>query len=205
MILQVAALLGLLVSPSLGLIGKCSQPASDRTSIYDFTLPNIFKTGSINFADLRGKVVLVVNVATYCDHTPQFLGLNALQKEFGADLQIIGVPTDQFHYVSILCMYLVQTPNREIISTYFLFVYIRFEKKISSINFIFRDKLQIYIALQFLSSWWWCFGGVPGEGVLFFLSFLLYFFGGSIELSSLKRKKISLFAILFRQRLIFPS
>lgn len=108
MILQVATLLGLLVSPSLALIGKCSQPASDRTSIYDFTLPNIFKTGSINFADLRGKVVLVVNVATYCDHTPQFLGLNALQKEFGADLQIIGVPTDQFHYVSTCILYLYQ-------------------------------------------------------------------------------------------------
>lgn len=110
-----------------------------------------------------------------------------------------------------LCKYIVYvsstTPNREIISTYFLFVYIRFEKKISSINFILRDKLQIYIALQFLSSWWWCFGGVPGEGVLFFLSFLLYFFffWVSIELSSFKRKEIYLFAILFRQRLIFPS
>lgn len=123
MILQVATLLGLLVSPSLALIGKCSQPASDRTSIYDFTLPNIFKTGSINFADLRGKVVLVVNVATYCDHTPQFLGLNALQKEFGADLQIIGVPTDQFHYVStcILYLYHVHIPKREI---RYLFTYI---------------------------------------------------------------------------------
>lgn len=42
-----------------------------------------------------------MNVATYCDHTPQFLGLNDLQKEFGADLQIIGVPTDQFHFVSL--------------------------------------------------------------------------------------------------------
>ncbi|XP_022344169.2 glutathione peroxidase-like [Crassostrea virginica] len=98
MLLLIVSLFGLLASPSLALIGKCSQPASDTTSIYDFTLPNIFKTGSIDFADFRGKVVLVVNVATYCDHTPQFLGLNDLQKEFGADLQIIGVPTDQFHF-----------------------------------------------------------------------------------------------------------
>ena len=101
MLLLIVSLFGLLASPSLALIGKCSQPASDTTSIYDFTLPNIFKTGSIDFADFRGKVVLVVNVATYCDHTPQFLGLNDLQKEFGADLQIIGVPTDQFHFVSL--------------------------------------------------------------------------------------------------------
>lgn len=92
--------LALVASPSLALIGKCSQPISDATTIHGFTMPNIFKTGSINFADFRGKVVLVVNVATYCDHTPQFLGLNALQKEFGPDLQIIGVPTDQFHFVS---------------------------------------------------------------------------------------------------------
>ena len=101
MLLLIVSLFGLLASPSLALIGKCSQPASDTTSIYDFTLPNIFKTGSIDFADFRGKVVLVVNVATYCDHTPQFLGLNDLQKEFGADLQIVGVPTDQFHFVSL--------------------------------------------------------------------------------------------------------
>lgn len=62
--LALAAVLGVL-SPALGQMGKCQQPSSDNTTFYDFKLRNVHKNDTINFSDYRGKVVLLVNVATY--------------------------------------------------------------------------------------------------------------------------------------------
>ena len=44
-----------------------------------------------------GKTVLVVNVASKCGLTPQYEGLERLQKRFGGDsLTVLGVPCNQF-------------------------------------------------------------------------------------------------------------
>ncbi|KAK7483743.1 hypothetical protein BaRGS_00024959 [Batillaria attramentaria] len=58
-------LLALVVGPAAGQIKPCTQPASDQTSLYDFTMLDITKTKNISLGDYRGNVVLVVNVATY--------------------------------------------------------------------------------------------------------------------------------------------
>ena len=48
-------------------------------------------------ADLDGKVVLVVNVASKCGFTPQYDGLQALHEKYDAQgLVILGVPCNQF-------------------------------------------------------------------------------------------------------------
>lgn len=48
-------------------------------------------------ADLDGKVVLLVNVASQCGLTPQYKGLEALQQELGAKgFTVIGFPCNQF-------------------------------------------------------------------------------------------------------------
>jgi len=60
-----AALLTLLAVCHGQMIKQCNQPASDNSSIYDFTMLDITKTKNISLSDYRGKVVLVVNVATY--------------------------------------------------------------------------------------------------------------------------------------------
>ncbi|WP_406286697.1 glutathione peroxidase [Embleya sp. NBC_00896] len=45
----------------------------------------------------EGKVALVVNVASKCGLTPQYTGLEELQKELGArGFTVVGVPCNQF-------------------------------------------------------------------------------------------------------------
>lgn len=48
-------------------------------------------------AELQGKVVLFVNVASKCGLTPQYAGLVRLQDRYGAQgFTIVGVPCNQF-------------------------------------------------------------------------------------------------------------
>ena len=49
------------------------------------------------FGDFEKDLVLVVNVASKCGFTPQYAGLEALQKQFGPDkFSVLGFPCDQF-------------------------------------------------------------------------------------------------------------
>jgi len=59
-----AALCGL-VSLTAGAMLTCQQPSTDSRSIYDFTLPDIHQKTNISLSDYKGKVVLIVNTATY--------------------------------------------------------------------------------------------------------------------------------------------
>ncbi len=50
-----------------------------------------------SMADYRGKVLLVVNVASGCGFTPQYAGLEALWRKYGGSgLAVLGFPCNQF-------------------------------------------------------------------------------------------------------------
>jgi glutathione peroxidase len=47
--------------------------------------------------EYAGKVLLIVNVASYCGYTPQYEGLERLNQEYGkAGLSILGFPSNDF-------------------------------------------------------------------------------------------------------------
>jgi glutathione peroxidase len=65
-------------------------------SIYDFTLDTIDGTPR-SLADFRGKVLLLVNVASECGYTPQYEGLQKLHTTYEArGFSVVGFPSNDF-------------------------------------------------------------------------------------------------------------
>lgn len=66
------------------------------SSLSDFSATTL-SGEPVALATYAGKVVLVVNVASKCGHTPQYQGLEALYRQYGDEgLVILGFPCNQF-------------------------------------------------------------------------------------------------------------
>jgi len=66
------------------------------TSIYDFTAKSLAGE-DVPLKRFEGRVLLIVNTASACGFTPQYKGLEALQKTFGSrGLSVLGFPCNQF-------------------------------------------------------------------------------------------------------------
>ncbi|MEU5979742.1 glutathione peroxidase [Streptomyces sp. NPDC047315] len=66
------------------------------TTLHDIALQTL--TGEpTSLGAYRGSLVLVVNVASQCGLTPQYAGLERLQKQYGdRGFTVVGVPCNQF-------------------------------------------------------------------------------------------------------------
>jgi glutathione peroxidase len=85
----------LLLSPTLSAQQK-EKPTVDQQGIYGFTMKTIDGKDK-HLADYKGKVLLIVNVASFCGNTPQYKDLEEVYlkyKEKG--FAILGFPANDF-------------------------------------------------------------------------------------------------------------
>lgn len=74
--------------------------ATSPLTAWDFRLPAI-DGGDLNLAAYRGRVLLVVNTASFCGYTYQYEALERLNKaKSAAGLTVIGVPSGDFNQES---------------------------------------------------------------------------------------------------------
>jgi glutathione peroxidase len=93
----VAGALGLVAAVPVG-AGSGERTKEVRTvgSLYDLEVTTLDGTPA-RLGDWRGKVTLVVNVASECGFTPQYAGLEELHRELsGRGFAVLGFPSNDF-------------------------------------------------------------------------------------------------------------
>jgi glutathione peroxidase len=93
-VLAIAALSAL--SLSLGAQTPARSSGGTVSSFYDFKMMTL-QGKPADLGMYRGKVSLVVNVASKCGFTPQYEGLEGLQREMkGKAFNVLGFPSNDF-------------------------------------------------------------------------------------------------------------
>ena len=81
---------------SIFLLAMILLSAPGGKTIYDFKMKNI-DGKEVSLSEYKGKVVLIVNVASHCGHTPQYKDLEALYEKYkDKGLVILGFPANNF-------------------------------------------------------------------------------------------------------------
>ena len=92
-LMVVLALLGI---SSLGRTNDRGSGTKAPSSIYDFEMKNI-DGKPVKLSQYKGKVLLVVNVASKCGYTPQYEGLQKVYTKYhGQGFEILGFPANNF-------------------------------------------------------------------------------------------------------------
>ncbi|EFC38361.1 predicted protein [Naegleria gruberi] len=69
-----------------------------ESEFYSFVVPDA-QGNDVKLSDYKGKVVMVVNVASSCGKTPQYAGLQKLYEKYkDQGLEILAFPCNQFAF-----------------------------------------------------------------------------------------------------------
>lgn len=70
--------------------------AAKTTSLYDFTMDDI-DGKPVNLSQYKGKVLLLVNTASFCGNTPQYSDLQAMYEQYSEKgFEILAFPANNF-------------------------------------------------------------------------------------------------------------
>jgi len=90
-----------LAAPALGgvFLARAGSGATPVTG-FDFTFQAL-EGGELPLGQFRGRVLLVVNTASFCGFTAQYAALQRLHDRYQAEgLTVLGVPSNDFHQES---------------------------------------------------------------------------------------------------------
>ncbi len=100
--LKYIILIVVMLGAVMGLFAKADSKEEEinitasEKGFYDFSATDI-NGKEISMSEYKGKVVIVVNVASKCGFTPQYEGLQELYQKYDKDgLVILGFPSNQF-------------------------------------------------------------------------------------------------------------
>lgn len=80
-----------------GLSAGAGAVAADCPALLDRSFPGLEDGKPRSLCEYRGKVLLVVNTASFCGFTSQYEGLEALQQTYGPrGLVVLGFPSNDF-------------------------------------------------------------------------------------------------------------
>lgn len=89
----------------VAVIQSCAQKKSETSkaktkelmgkTIYDYKVESL-DGNEINFADFKGRKILIVNTASECGFTPQYADLEKLYEQYKDKLVIVGFPANNF-------------------------------------------------------------------------------------------------------------
>jgi len=72
-----------------------AQTGPATGTIYDFKMKSL-EGQDVDFAQYRGKNLLIVNTASKCGYTPQYGELEKLHEQYGDKVTILGFPANNF-------------------------------------------------------------------------------------------------------------
>ena len=65
-------------------------------SVYDFKVPALDGSSTIDLSAYKGKKIMIVNTASKCGYTPQYADLQKLSEKYKDKLVVIGFPANDF-------------------------------------------------------------------------------------------------------------
>jgi glutathione peroxidase len=102
MLTTLAALLAVMAGPLVWAGGPAwageegTLMAAKTISLYDFTLDDI-DGKPVSLSAYRGKVLLLVNTASFCGNTPQYSDLQAMYEQYrDQGFEILAFPANNF-------------------------------------------------------------------------------------------------------------